>query len=214
MKTCPNCGEIKPFESFYRQRAAKDGHSSWCKECSHKKSAEQARQQRKRTGPSPYWLRDPNTYSRRVCLHLADYAERAIQRFEKNTHQEAPPQLVAIASIARQTADQLKPQPQIPRLPPIHLRVCPSCGQEFTTKNKLKAHCSELCARRMAGSRRRERIRFGISGPHRCVDCNRPIQRPGRCWGCHLLSGEVGRPTKDHRLTPSEPIGTLPPAKT
>lgn len=211
MKTCPSCKQIKPLDSFYRQRAAKDGHSSWCKDCAQKKSAESAKRIRKhRTVPAPHNYRDPSEYSRRVCLHIAQHVERSIRRFEKNTQREAPPHLTHILAIARQTADQLTPPPKIPQLPALYNRTCPSCGETFTTKNSLKVQCSKLCAKRMAGSRRRERLRSGISGPHRCTDCDKPIQRPGRCWGCHLNSGAVGRP----RLTTSDASGTLPISQT
>lgn len=39
-KTCSSCKELKPFESFYRQRSSKSGYVSACKVCTteHKKS--------------------------------------------------------------------------------------------------------------------------------------------------------------------------------
>ena len=33
MKTCSNCGEVRPKEVFYRDKNKADGCSSWCKEC-------------------------------------------------------------------------------------------------------------------------------------------------------------------------------------
>lgn len=32
-KKCSKCGEIKPFERFYRMKARKDGYGPWCKSC-------------------------------------------------------------------------------------------------------------------------------------------------------------------------------------
>jgi len=32
-KRCTKCGEVKPYEMFYRQRARKDGHRPDCKAC-------------------------------------------------------------------------------------------------------------------------------------------------------------------------------------
>lgn len=33
VKRCPKCDTMKPFEGFYRNKSAKDGRSSLCKEC-------------------------------------------------------------------------------------------------------------------------------------------------------------------------------------
>lgn len=42
-KTCPKCGETKDINEFYKSKTRKDGHTSWCKQCSnesHKKYVE------------------------------------------------------------------------------------------------------------------------------------------------------------------------------
>jgi hypothetical protein len=33
VKTCVDCGEVKPFEDFYRNRGMKDGRANRCKAC-------------------------------------------------------------------------------------------------------------------------------------------------------------------------------------
>ena len=40
MKKCPKCQIVKPLDSFYPNKAAKDGLSSWCGVCSNRKKRE------------------------------------------------------------------------------------------------------------------------------------------------------------------------------
>lgn len=36
-KRCSCCGNVKPFDFFYRDKKAADGHQSWCKYCKSRK---------------------------------------------------------------------------------------------------------------------------------------------------------------------------------
>jgi len=49
MKRCSRCQTEKPFDSFAKDRKAKDGHSSRCKQCM--REATRERDQRQAIGP-------------------------------------------------------------------------------------------------------------------------------------------------------------------
>jgi len=49
-KVCPVCGELKPLGDFYRNRAKKDGHSSYCKVCFRARKGKKTEQ---KTHPQP-----------------------------------------------------------------------------------------------------------------------------------------------------------------
>lgn len=40
MKKCPDCGEIKPLESFCRNRSTKDGRAAYCRSCHNRRNRE------------------------------------------------------------------------------------------------------------------------------------------------------------------------------
>jgi len=43
-KTCSKCGEVKPLDDFYKNKANKDGASCWCKTCKNEYSKQYFRE--------------------------------------------------------------------------------------------------------------------------------------------------------------------------
>lgn len=151
MKTCSACHQIRPDDSFYR-----DG--SWCQTCRKQKRAEwKARypsneKAHKLIHNSKTF--DPTAYAKLQCEHIATYAKRAIERFERRTGLEAPPELTAIHQLANRLTDQQHAQlvarnvvqrgSRVLELPTP--RECENCGKTYTPRNRGKSRwCSSTC---------------------------------------------------------------------
>lgn len=98
---------------------------------------------------------DPAEYAAKHCLHVADYIRRAIDRFESKTHQEAPPHLTAILSIADDMAARAK---DVQARNPGNIRLrCSLCNLTFWTYRKDTRFCSKACRERAQYLRNLER---------------------------------------------------------
>lgn len=144
MKTCTRCQAIKPPEAFKPKKHLRDGLDSWCRDCANAANREWRRRYpaavaaQKEIDLAKY---DPTTYSRRVCEHISEYADRAITRFEKHTGQEAPPQLTVIRQLAQKIVDEHPP----PRIKKTELQ-CNYCRViYYKPKCGASRYCSELC---------------------------------------------------------------------
>lgn len=73
-KKCPDCGEVKPSDNFYKNKSAKDGLNSYCKGC----WAVRARAQRDKTKN-----REVETPASKVCPSCGDDKPSSEYRSDK-----------------------------------------------------------------------------------------------------------------------------------
>jgi len=147
-----------------------DGLNSWCKQCvvevtnawRGEHENHQAAEREIKAGE----FTNPNEFARRTCLHLAQYAERAISRFEHKTSLEAHPALLAVREVAASAAAEIEQEPYYMRNP-HHRRYrsprtryemrCIGCGDMFIAQRKDAKYCSRNCRDRNRYLRNRAR---------------------------------------------------------
>lgn len=154
MKTCTACNQVRPEESFYRE-------GSWCQDCRVIKRAEWKAKNPANAKAhkmiSEQTQVDPTAYGKLHCEHIAGYAKRAIERFERKTGNEAPPELTAIYQLASRLTDQQHAQlisravvvrgSRITRRP--QPRECLQCGATYKPKGQyISRFCSDPCRTR------------------------------------------------------------------
>lgn len=139
-KECSGCGREKPLADFHRRRASPDGLNNRCTECV--REYQRRRTDNKRRGKMVYTATDPLVFATLTSIHVRDYVERAIARFERRSGLEAPPQLSAILALAKQLVETA-PVPISHDL--TFRRTCTSCGSAFQTTNVKKCFCSTAC---------------------------------------------------------------------
>lgn len=76
-KECKHCHQVKPLSEFHRRYDSKDGHYSWCKECTNKRMKEWR-------DANPEKVRE---YNRRGYV-LNNERRRAYGRYYYETHKE------------------------------------------------------------------------------------------------------------------------------
>lgn len=132
-KLCARCKQHRPAVAFRANTKLRSGLDSWCRDCHvqalrewrarnpayaetekvRKRSPEyRAKARLKYRAKNPtgarasYYSADPLLYSQNVCQHVANYVERASERFEKNSGMEAPPHLAALLALANSLVAQ------------------------------------------------------------------------------------------------------------
>ncbi len=153
-KRCPKCQTEKPLEGFNRSRRSRDGHQSWCKLCSNRRS---------RMRPPDRPLPPPSTF--KVCSKCSQ--EKPLESFYMHRWsrdgRKSRCKPCENEDIRLRRANRPRPAPQVPEL-----KVCSVCGTEkplhpdyFTrkraAKSGLQARCKE-CDRKYV-EQNRERIR-------------------------------------------------------
>lgn len=152
MKTCSACNKIFPDESFYRE-------GSWCRDCrtlkrkeGNTRDASHRAAHKMITNKAPF---DPTAFGKLHCEHIANYLKRNIEKFERKTNMEAPPELTAIYQLAKKLTDDQQQQltargvtivgSRVTRIPAP--RQCEYCGKTYTPRHNLSKcrWCSPQC---------------------------------------------------------------------
>ncbi len=142
-KRCTRCDTIKTTAAFRPNPNMRDGHDSWCKQCCRdatKAWRHQNPHYTKAASQTKKTYGDPIEYSRRHCLHIADYLDRAIARYESATGNEAPPYLTEMRNLARKMASDHPPGRQLGIQ-----ATCRHCADSFESFNRLTLYCSTRC---------------------------------------------------------------------
>jgi len=142
-RTCTRCKRTKGHPAF-----AKHGTDSWCRMCHNEANRQHKRDNQANVRAYKQLERkhpNPTEYSRLHCAHIAHYATKAIQRFERLTGMEAPPHLVSIKALAIALVEQHP-------LPPPQVCHNPKCNKPIEGRKRL--YCDAYC-RDHAGHLRR-----------------------------------------------------------
>ncbi|MBV9869531.1 MAG: endonuclease VII domain-containing protein [Frankiaceae bacterium] len=81
MKTCPDCGELKPLDEFGLLTSAPDGHARYCKPCFRRRSQASYRKRRGIEGRTVR-VRVPRVEGQKRCPKCGDY--KPLEDFPRN----------------------------------------------------------------------------------------------------------------------------------
>lgn len=146
MRTCPRCEKIKPRSSFHLGK----GHCADCRR-------EAAAKWRETHHPSILAHRqlrkqkvDALAHAKLHCEHVANYTKRAIERFEKATGNESPPELTALYQLARRLSAEQENRMATRAIS----KACLMCDTPFKPTSATNIYCSTRCKEKAKRIRR------------------------------------------------------------